>query len=109
GGIPLQIEDRVTGFLVSSAEQCAERAVEILEDPALGKFLGRRGKEHVRAEFLTPRYLRDYLLIFNELRNACAARARRPAASPSRSCWSATAAQSPSMPRARSRGGPGAS
>jgi len=70
GGIPLQIEDRVTGFLVSSAEQCAERAVEILEDPALGKFLGRRGKEHVRAQFLTPRYLRDYLLIFNELRQA---------------------------------------
>jgi trehalose synthase len=70
GGIPLQIEDRVTGFLVSSAEQCAERAVEILEDPALGKFLGRRGKEHVRAQFLTPRYLRDYLLIFNELREA---------------------------------------
>ena len=70
GGIPLQIEDRVTGFLVSSAEQCAERAVEILGDPALGKFLGRRGKEHVRAQFLTPRYLRDYLLIFNELRQA---------------------------------------
>ena len=26
GGIPLQIEDGVTGFLVSSAEQCAERS-----------------------------------------------------------------------------------
>jgi len=70
GGIPLQIEDGVTGFLVTSPDQCAERAVEILEDPALGKFLGRRGKEHVRAQFLTPRYLRDYLLIFNELREA---------------------------------------
>src|SRR5262249_4404285 len=70
GGIPLQIEDGVTGFLVCSVEQCAERAVEILEDPALGKVLGRRGKEHVRAQVLTPRYLRDYLLIFNELRDA---------------------------------------
>ena len=35
--------------------------------PALGKSLGRRGKEHVRANFLTPRYLRDYLRIFGEL------------------------------------------
>jgi trehalose synthase len=70
GGIPLQIEDGVTGYLVSSAEQCAERVHDVLADPALGKFLGRRGKEHVRAHFLTPRYLRDYLKIFNELREA---------------------------------------
>jgi trehalose synthase len=68
GGIPLQIEDGVTGFLVSSAEECAQRSLEVLRDPALGKFLGRRGKEHVRTHFLTPRYLRDYLRIFNELK-----------------------------------------
>ena len=40
---------------------------EILNDPALGKALGRRGKEHVREHFLTPRYLRDYLKIFQEV------------------------------------------
>jgi trehalose synthase len=67
GGIPLQVEDGVTGFLVDSAEQCAARALEVLEDPALGRALGRRGKEHVRTHFLTPRYLRDYLKIFTEL------------------------------------------
>jgi trehalose synthase len=68
GGIPLQIEDGVTGFLVSTVERCAERTLEILRDPELGRALGRRGKEHVRQHFLTPRYLRDYLRIFNELR-----------------------------------------
>jgi trehalose synthase len=67
GGIPLQIENGVTGYLVSSTEQCAARALDILRDPALGKALGRRGKEHVRAHFLTPRYLRDYLRIFTNL------------------------------------------
>jgi trehalose synthase len=67
GGIPLQIENGLSGYLVSSIEQCADRAVDILKDPALGKALGRRGKEHVRAHFLMPRYLRDYLKIFNEL------------------------------------------
>jgi trehalose synthase len=67
GGIPLQIEDGVTGFLVSSVEQCAQRSLEVLRDPELGKFLGRRGKERVRTHFLMPRYLRDYLKIFNEL------------------------------------------
>jgi trehalose synthase len=70
GGIPLQVEDGVTGYLVDSAEQCAERSIEILGDPGLGKSLGRRGKELVRALFLTPRYLRDYLKIFSELRQS---------------------------------------
>jgi trehalose synthase len=69
GGIPLQIENGVTGYLVSSVEQCASRTVDILNDPALGKALGRRGKEFVREHFLTPRYLRDYLRIFTELQD----------------------------------------
>ncbi len=67
GGIPLQVEDGVTGYLVESVDQCAERSLEILRDPALGKTLGRRGKEFVRSHFLTPRYLRDYLRIFTEI------------------------------------------
>jgi trehalose synthase len=67
GGIPLQVEDGVSGYLVDSVEACAQRTLDILRDPALGKALGRRGKEHVRKHFLTPRYLRDYLRIFTEL------------------------------------------
>jgi len=66
GGIPLQVQDGVTGYLVSSSEQCAQRTMEILDDPELGRTLGRRGKEFIRAHFLTPRYLRDYLRIFTE-------------------------------------------
>jgi trehalose synthase len=67
GGIPLQIENGVSGYLVDSVDSCAARTLDILRDPALGKALGRRGKEHVRKHFLTPRYLRDYLKIFTEL------------------------------------------
>jgi trehalose synthase len=66
GGIPLQIRDGETGYLVSSAEECAERSLAILRDPDLGKKLGRSGKEHVRKQFLTPRLLRDWLRIFSE-------------------------------------------
>jgi trehalose synthase len=67
GGIPLQVADGETGFLVSTVEECAGRANQILDDPEAARALGRRGKEHVRAHFLTPRYLRDYLKIFNEV------------------------------------------
>jgi len=63
GGIPLQVESDKTGFLVSSAEECAQRAVELLQEPELARKLGRAGKEHVRKHFLTPRLLRDWLRI----------------------------------------------
>jgi trehalose synthase len=67
GGIPLQVQDGTTGYLVSSAEECADRALRILREPDLGKRLGRAGKEHVRTHFLTPRLLRDWLRIFKGL------------------------------------------
>jgi trehalose synthase len=66
GGIPLQVKNGETGFLVSSPEQCAERSLEILKEPELGKRLARAGKEHVRRHFLTPRLLRDWLQIFSD-------------------------------------------
>jgi trehalose synthase len=67
GGIPLQIEDGVSGFLVDSPSECAQRSLEILRDPGLGKQLGREGKEHARGRFLTPRLLRDWLQLFGKL------------------------------------------
>jgi trehalose synthase len=67
GGIPLQVVDGESGYLVDSVEECAQRTLEVLQDPALGKQLGRHGKEHVRQHFLTPRYLRDYLRIFTDV------------------------------------------
>jgi len=67
GGIPLQITDGESGFLVSTVEQCAQRAIEILEDPMLGKKLGRNGKEAVRKRFLMPRLLRDWLELFEHV------------------------------------------
>ncbi|HWV87843.1 MAG TPA: glycosyltransferase [Capillimicrobium sp.] len=67
GGIPLQVQNGLSGYLVSDVDTCAARCIDILRDPALGKALGRRGKEHVRERFLTPRYLRDYLRVFGEM------------------------------------------
>jgi trehalose synthase len=68
GGIPLQVQDGKTGFLVSSPDECADRSLRILREPDMGKQLGRQGKEHVRAHFLTPRLLRDWLRLFRDHR-----------------------------------------
>jgi trehalose synthase len=67
GGIPLQIVDGESGYLVSSSEECAQRSLEILSDPDLAKRIGKAGKEHARKNFLSPRLLRDWLKIFTEI------------------------------------------
>ena len=67
GGIPLQIEDGVTGYLVSSVAECAQRCLEVMDDPEAARRMALLGKEHVRRNFLTPRALRDYLRLFTEL------------------------------------------
>ncbi|MEP6977802.1 MAG: glycosyltransferase [Thermoleophilia bacterium] len=67
GGIVTQITDGETGWLVDSSMECAEACIEILSDPAEARQRALRGKEYVRRHFLTPRLLRDWLVLFNRL------------------------------------------
>jgi trehalose synthase len=67
GGIVDQIEDGETGYLVESVEECAAATARVLEDPTRSREMALRGKEHVRRNFLTPRLLRDWLVLFNRL------------------------------------------
>jgi trehalose synthase len=68
GGIVDQITDGETGWLVDSPSDCARACLEILDDPVAARRLALRGKEVVRRNFLTPRLLRDWLVLFNRLR-----------------------------------------
>jgi trehalose synthase len=67
GGIRLQIEDGVTGFLVTSVEACAERVVQIIADLELRAKMGRAGRERVADRFLTLRELEDYVGMLSAL------------------------------------------
>ncbi len=67
GGIPLQVLDGETGYLVQSVEECAERALELLAHPERARALGERGREHVRRNFLCTRGLRDELMLLRSL------------------------------------------
>ncbi|MGZ3637160.1 MAG: glycosyltransferase [Ktedonobacterales bacterium] len=67
GGIPLQIEDCKTGYLVSSVEECIERTLELMRDPKKAAEMGTLGREEVRHKFLSTANLRNYLRLFNEL------------------------------------------
>ncbi|MDQ4081913.1 MAG: glycosyltransferase [Actinomycetota bacterium] len=67
GGIVDQVEHGQTGYLVDSVAECAVALDAILADRPLARQMALRGKEVVRAHFLTPRLLRDWLALFNGL------------------------------------------
>jgi trehalose synthase len=67
GGIPLQIIDNETGFLVDTVQEAAEKALYIFEHLEEAKKIGERGKEHVRKNFLITRHLEDYLKLLARL------------------------------------------
>ncbi len=67
GGIPLQLIDGETGYLVSTTEECAERVLTLLNDGEAADRMGAAGREYVREHFLITRYLQDYLQIFRTL------------------------------------------
>ncbi|MDQ3999561.1 MAG: glycosyltransferase [Actinomycetota bacterium] len=66
GGIPMQVVDG-GGLLVEDIPEAAVACTKILKDQAFARQMGYRGKKHVRKHYLTPRLLRDDLLLFAKL------------------------------------------
>ena len=69
GGIPLQIINGVTGFLVHSIEGTSFRIRQILNNPDMAKRMGETGREYVRNNFLITRQVRDYLAVWYSMEN----------------------------------------
>ncbi|BAB65387.1 glycosyltransferase [Sulfurisphaera tokodaii] len=63
GGIPLQVINNVTGYLVTTPEEAAHYTLYLLRNTNIRERLGKNGKEHVRKNFLITRELRDYLMV----------------------------------------------
>jgi trehalose synthase len=67
GGLRLQVEEGVSGFLVDSVEECADRMHRLLIDAELRTRMGLAGRERVRERFLTIREMEDYLRLLAAL------------------------------------------
>ncbi|HEY0323101.1 MAG TPA: glycosyltransferase [Pyrinomonadaceae bacterium] len=65
GGIRHQIEDGISGYLVSSIEETASRIVQLLKDDKLRERMGHQARESVRQRFLMTRYLEQHLDLYN--------------------------------------------
>ncbi len=69
GGIKLQIEDGVNGFLVNSIDETAERILYLLKNPKKAAEMGQKGHEKVKKEFLLINHVEKYLDLFESIRN----------------------------------------
>ena len=67
GGIKLQIENGINGFLVDTVEETAEKIKYLLKNPKIAKEMGRRGHEKVKNEFLLIKHIENYLDLFSVL------------------------------------------
>jgi trehalose synthase len=61
GGIRHQIADGKNGFLVESADQAAQRVVQILRNPGLRRQLGSCARETVREKYLMSRLVEGWI------------------------------------------------
>ena len=68
GGIRMQIEDGVSGFLVNNPQDCGERIVRLIQDEDLRRKMGQAARERVRQKFLLPRLALDYLTAVRSVR-----------------------------------------
>lgn len=67
GGIPNQIIDGKSGYLINSVRECADRAVELLKNEKLRKRMGKFGREYVKNNFLVTRHLLDYIRLLKRV------------------------------------------
>ena len=67
GGIPLQVKDGKTGFLINNPQEAAEKIVYLLPHKDEAKKIGKRGKKHVLQNFLVTRHLEDYIKLFRKI------------------------------------------
>jgi trehalose synthase len=71
GGIPEQVIDGKTGFLVDpqDIEGCAEKVSLLVKDKKLAAAMGKEAKGFVNEKFLITRHLDDYLELLTDVLN----------------------------------------
>ncbi len=68
GGIPLQIEDGVHGYLLDPLDfdGFADRIIYLMKNPDKAKDMGKAAKEYVKEKFLITRLLNDYMDVLSQ-------------------------------------------
>jgi trehalose synthase len=69
GGIKLQIQNGINGYLVDTINEAVERSLYLLKNPEIAKKMGQKGYEKVKNEFLLIKHVENYLDLFTSITN----------------------------------------
>jgi len=64
GGLPLQVKNGKTGFIINSIDEAVEKTILLLKNPDLRKRMGEEGRRYIISKFITPIHIKNYLEIF---------------------------------------------
>ncbi|MFX1357873.1 MAG: glycosyltransferase [Promethearchaeota archaeon] len=67
GGIKLQIDNGVNGFLVDTVSETAEKILYLLKNPKIAKKMGQEGHKMIKNEFLLNKHVERYLDLFQKI------------------------------------------
>jgi trehalose synthase len=67
GGVALQVEDGVSGYVVDDTATMAARLGDLVEDPGLATELGSAGRRRVQERFIVTRLLEDELRLLESV------------------------------------------
>jgi len=69
GGIKIQVIDGLTGYLVHSIEEAANKIIYLLKNPNTGRKLGENGHKLVKKNFIVTRHIENYIEMLKNLLN----------------------------------------
>ncbi|MBI4035893.1 glycosyltransferase [Candidatus Daviesbacteria bacterium] len=67
GGIKLQIQDHVNGFLINTTPDAAERIIYVHKNPQIAEKISKKAHLSVKENFLLPHAILSYLKLFAAL------------------------------------------
>ena len=67
GGVKIQVDDGINGYLEWDIDDLAERVLELFRDEEKRYHMGKKAKEKVKENFLITSHLMRYLKVFKEV------------------------------------------
>ena len=67
GGLPIQVVDGKTGFVVGSVEEAVEKTSLLLDNKELRVKMGREGRKYILSKFIIPIHAGNYLDMFTKV------------------------------------------
>ncbi len=67
GGLPEQVINGETGFVINSIEEAVSRTIELLKDKDKRLSMGRAGRRYILSKFITPIHVKNYFSLFKKI------------------------------------------